>query len=124
MSFFPFNIIAMFFIIPVILTKNKAISGLALKIQYSVMMAFYIFFAFLVSIAMAPMLYMKSVVNSTYIAFTSSREAYPHQRKVDLAISVLGGLPIICLSLVVDLFQMPLLLFSSSRHFEHKYQMN
>lgn len=85
------------------------------------MMVIYSFTALLLIFPLAPVLYCKILINSFYIQFNSTREEYRFQNLVHLLRTIFFGLPLICVSILVDFLQLPVLLFRNSKMFEHKY---
>lgn len=71
-----------------------------------------------------PILIIKQIANSLFIALTNKRPAYKGEGMVILLTSILLGPLIILLSSLIDLITLPLTLLVDSRDFEHKYQMS
>ena len=69
LALFPINIVMLPFLLPISLFKNPRISEFVLKMQYWIMMIFY----GLISLALSPLLvaflYIKLILNSTFILF-------------------------------------------------------
>lgn len=68
LTFFPINILMVPFIPPIVALRNVRASDFMLKCQYTVMMLIYCGLAGVMIIPMTPVLYVKSVVNSLFIA--------------------------------------------------------
>ena len=124
LSFFPLNILIVPFIPIIIKMRSTRISDFLLKIQYGIMMIIYSSTALLLIFPLAPVLYCKILINSFYIQFNSTREEYRFQNLLHLLRAIFLGLPLICISILVDFLQLPILLFRNSKMFEHKYQMS
>jgi hypothetical protein len=69
-TFFPFNVLSLIFIAPVIMFRSNRMSEFILKIQYSIMILVYCLITILMVIPMFPILQMKLVVNAVFIFFT------------------------------------------------------
>ena len=67
LTFFPINIVAIPFMVPIMLFKNPRISEFTLKLQYTALLGLYSLVAVCLIILMVPYLYMKCVVNGIYI---------------------------------------------------------
>lgn len=124
LSFFPLNILIVPFIPVIIKMRSTRISDFLLKIQYGIMMIIYSSTALLLIFPLAPVLYCKILINSFYIQFNSTRQEYRFQNLIHLLRAIFLGLPLICISILVDFLQLPILLFRNSKMFEHKYQMS
>ena len=77
LTFFPFNILMMPLIPPIVALRNKRASDFLLKMQYVIMMIMYSVIAGAAIIPFTPILYIKSIANSLYIVVSQSREDYP-----------------------------------------------
>jgi len=71
-----------------------------------------------------PILFIKCMVNTVYIAFFRKREDYKYQNLKQAATTLLLGPIIIAFSLLTDLITIPSLLLKPSSTFEHKYQLS
>lgn len=76
LTFFPINFIILPFIVPIVLLRSKRASDFLLKIQYVFMILCYCTLAGIMIVPASPVLYMKVVTNSLYIAFTNRRQDY------------------------------------------------
>lgn len=121
LTFFPINLILLPFIIPVVVFKSERLNDFILKIQYVLMILAYCFIATIISVPLVPLLYLKCVFNAIYISLENKRQAYTGQNFLNLLLNVFLSLPIIILSLLVDLFALPNLLMKPEKEFEFKY---
>jgi len=120
-TFFPINLLLLPFAGPLMLFKNPRMSEFALKCQYWVMMSFYLLLSLLGSFPMIAFLYVKMIVNSVYIFNKTHKEAYKGQMMKQIALTVFLGLPLIIISLVVDVFYVIFILMMPANELEHKY---
>lgn len=123
-TFFPVSVLMLPFLIPLIMFKSERLSSFVLKLQYSAMIIVYVFLGILCSVIVIPLLYLKSVTNSIYIYINNKRVEYTGQDFFNMMLTILFNLPIILLSLFIDLVGLPNQLFRDSTHFEYKYQQS
>ena len=121
-TFFPISILMLPFLIPLLLFKSERLSNFVLKLQYSAMILMYVFLGLLCSVVIIPLLYLKSLINSIYIYFNNKRVEYTGQDFLNMILTMLFNLPIILVSLFIDLVGLPNQLFRDSTDFEFKYQ--
>ena len=76
LSFFPLNVILGPFFIPVIVLKSKLISDFVLKLEYVILMTFYVSFGAFFLLAVSPILYIKTIVNSAHILKKNKNEDF------------------------------------------------
>jgi len=124
LSFFPINFIVLPFIIPIVLLRSKRASDFLLKIQYVFMILYYCAIAAVLIIPSVPVIYLKVITNSIFIAMTNKRETFKGQNIVQLMSAIFLSPPIIFFSIVIDLLSLPNILMKDSKEFEHKYQQN
>jgi len=77
-TFFPINIVGSPFLLPILVLKNDRLSEFALRLQYLIMILLYGFILCVMLVPSVPILYMKSIINIIFIAFTRKREDYKH----------------------------------------------
>lgn len=123
-TFFPISIIVLPFILPLILFKSERLNEFILKIQYGIMILMYCFLAVAVSVPIYPLMYVKCVINSIYIAVNNKRQEYKGQNILQLGLTIFFNPVIIGASLLVDLASLPNLLLRDERNFEFKYQQS
>ena len=99
------------FVIPVLYYQSEKISDLLLKIQYLLMIVIYIVLAGFLVILLSPVMYAKLVLNALYIAVKNKRIKYRGENLVELLIVVVGGPAILAVSLLVDMLNLPNILF-------------
>mmetsp|Transcript_11820 Transcript_11820/g.18203 ORF Transcript_11820/g.18203 Transcript_11820/m.18203 type:complete len:108 (-) Transcript_11820:1047-1370(-) len=75
MTFFPINVVLLPFIFFVILFKTERVSDFILKIQYTYMILMYCLLGFAVSMIIAPLLYLKSIINGCFICWNSKAKS-------------------------------------------------
>lgn len=121
-SFFPINIFVIPFLLPVVLYRSEKMSEVLLKVQFSLMSLIYTFMLMFMMIPVFPILYIKIIINSTFIMFANKRQKYMCQNFQQLCSTVFLGPAIIGMCFLIDLFQLPTLIMKSEREFEHKYQ--
>ena len=76
LTFFPINIFMLPFSLMLTTLRSRRSSEIILKMQYSIMMAFYCFISACMFIPAAPILIFKIYVNSLFIFMTNKRESY------------------------------------------------
>ena len=123
-TFFPFNIVILPFILPIVFLRSKRASDFMLKFQYVMMALMYSLIAFVIIIPTTPFLYMKLIFNSIFIVLNNKRENYKGENVVNLLITGFISPVIIALSIMIDFFSLPNVLFKESAGFEHKYQQS
>lgn len=124
LSFFPINVVITPFIWPILNMRNQRASDFLLKIQYILMILMYLLIALLFILPMAPFLYIKIMMNSVYILFNRSNQAYKGENIVQLIIALLFAPIIILSSIIVDFITIPGVLLKDPKDFERKYQLN
>ena len=72
-TFFPISIIVLPFILPVILFKSERLNDFILKLQYALMIVLYCIIAVIISVPLLPLIYLKAIMNSIYIALNNKR---------------------------------------------------
>ena len=72
-TFFPFSIFVLPFIVPVVIFKSERLNDFILKIQYCIMIIIYCMLAIILAIPILPMLYAKSLANAVFILFNNKR---------------------------------------------------
>ena len=73
-------------------------------------------------VVLVPVLYAKMILNALYIGFTTSREHYKGERITNIIIALFLGIPIIFISLLVDIITLPGVLMKDGEQLENKYQ--
>lgn len=121
-TFFPISIVCLPFMIFLVVFKSERLNDFLLKMQYTVMILLYCLLGSIISVALVPILYVKTIANQIFIFMNSKRVAYPGQNAVNLLLAVFFNPILILASLVVDLIGLPNLLLKDSKGFEHKYQ--
>mmetsp|Transcript_11802 Transcript_11802/g.18131 ORF Transcript_11802/g.18131 Transcript_11802/m.18131 type:complete len:181 (-) Transcript_11802:656-1198(-) len=124
MTFFPINIVLLPFIIPLLVLKSERLNDTVLKLQYFILIVFYIAMGALISVVLTPFLFIKVALNAVYVGIKNKRTTYRCQGLVNSAIALIGGLPIIVLSLVVDFLSLNVMLLKDEKYFEFKYQQH
>jgi len=117
------NILSIPFLAPIIFFRNPRISEFALKMQYIAMISAYFILAMSLMALIAPILYIKIVINSLYCISKNKRQEYPYQNLQYFISSLFLGPAIIIVSIIIDLFTVPNLLFKPSEELESKYQL-
>jgi hypothetical protein len=123
-TFFPINIIIIPFIVPIVMLRSKRASDILLKFQYVIMVLAYCIIAGIMIVPASPVLYMKMLTNSFFIAFNNRRENYKGENIVQLMMTIFAGPILIVLSIVIDLLSLPNILLKDSKGFESKYQQS
>jgi hypothetical protein len=121
-TFFPVNIIILAFFPLILGLRSNQINDFVLKIQYVIMVLIYLLFFPVMLALLVPMLYFKMIGNSFYIFFNKHREHYRGESIVNLFIAVVLGLPVICVSLLIDFITLPGILLRDEENLEKKYQ--
>lgn len=111
MAFFPINIIVCPFIIPILLVRSKRINDFFLKLQYMMMVVIYSALAGGTLVCLSPLLLVKMMGNSIYILVYNKREKYPYENITQFFVSLLLSPFIISVSIMVDFFNLPKILF-------------
>jgi len=124
-TFFPINLILLPLIIPVVVFKSERLNDSVLKMQYMLLILMYLIVSVIIACLILPLLYIKSVANSIYIARNChQKDKLRLQRYTRVIISILFCPAFILISFVVDLVNLPALLLSDSKNLEFKYQKN
>ena len=123
-TFFPYSIVVLPFIIPVVIFKSERLNDFILKIQYCFMIIMYCILAVIVAIPILPCLYFKNLANSVFIFFNNKREEYKGQNTAQFLLALFVNPLVIVLSLAVDLISLPSLLMREEKWFESKYQQS
>jgi len=76
LSFFPINIVALPFLLPIMILRSSRLSEFALKVQYSIMVVLYCMLLILLLPVALLLLYLKMVANQVYVSFNRIREDY------------------------------------------------
>jgi len=76
LSFFPINIVALPFLLPIMILRSSRLSEFALKVQYSIMVVLYCMLLILLLPVALLLLYLKMVTNQVYVSFHRIREDY------------------------------------------------
>jgi thiol:disulfide interchange protein len=77
LTFFPINILMVPLIPAILYFRNPRASDFLLKMQYGIMMLTYCTMSGIVIVPMAPVLYIKLVLNAIFIMNSNIRQAYP-----------------------------------------------
>lgn len=123
LAIFPMNILVSPLLVPIFLMKSDKLSEFALKLQYFLMLGIYLALSFFLLIPLVFLLYLKSVANSVFIMVNFEREDYPKQNVLRFLKALVLGLPVIVLSIFIDILSMPGILMRSNCDFEHKYPL-
>jgi formate-dependent nitrite reductase membrane component NrfD len=86
------------------------------------MILIYSMISLVISIFVAPLLYIKCIANSFFIYLNNKRQSYKGESILHLILTIFIGPLIIALSLIIDLLSLPNLLLLDEKHFEFKYQ--
>jgi len=122
MTFFPINIILLPFILPLIILKSERLNEFVLKAQYFILVVLYIGIGALISVPLAPFLYVKIIINSGYIAANNKRYSYPCESSIKFIFSLVFAPFLIVLSLLIDFLSLNVSLLKDEKYFEFKYQ--
>ncbi len=76
MTFFPINIVMLPFSAAVLYFRNARVSDFVLKLQYVLMVLIYLGVMCVLIVPLIPLLYLKIIVNATYVSFNNNREDY------------------------------------------------
>ena len=76
LTFFPINILMLPFIMVIVSLRSARASDFLLKLQYVIMMIMYCILASFIIIPITPLLYIKILTNSFFIAMNNKREDY------------------------------------------------
>jgi hypothetical protein len=123
LSFFPINVVVTPFIIPILNMRSQRASDFLLKIQYILMIFMYLILALMITLPMAPFLYIKIMVNSVYILINRPA-SYNGENVVHFIVSFFSGPFVILFSIITDFVTIPSILLKESTNFERKYQLN
>jgi hypothetical protein len=122
MTYFPINIILLPFFIPLVLMKSERLNNFILQLQYFMLVIMYCVIALCLALPISIVLYAKIVLNSLFIAYNGRKHESIIHMLVDVSSAILMGLPLIVVSLVVDLLTLNGHLMRDEKHFEFKYQ--
>lgn len=84
----------------------------------------YCLLAIIIAIPMTPILYVKCMVNSTFILFNNKREEFNGQNIAQFSLALFSNPLVIIVSLAVDMISLPNLLMREEKCFESKYQQS
>lgn len=121
-SVFPINIIALIFAPFVLFTRSPSVSDFSLKIQYVVMILFYLALTPFFLVFLLPLTYLKLCVNAIYIMNNNNRELYRGQNVIILVLSFILGPLFVVLSMLLDIISLPGILLKEPDLLERKYQ--
>lgn len=121
LTFFPINIIMLPLTAPILVLRSPRASDFLLKIQYVIMMLLYCAIACIMVVPASPILYIKTIANSIFIAATNKRQNYKGEGLVNVIITLFLGPLIIAVSILIDLVSLPAILLKDSKGFERKY---
>ena len=76
MTYFPINIILLPFMVPLVIMKSERLNDTVLKLQYFLLIVFYIAIGAAISVVLLPLLYLKSILNACYIGIKNKRISY------------------------------------------------
>mmetsp|Transcript_11798 Transcript_11798/g.18120 ORF Transcript_11798/g.18120 Transcript_11798/m.18120 type:complete len:103 (+) Transcript_11798:1235-1543(+) len=102
MTFFPINLPLLPFIIPLILLRSESLSLFVLRFQYLIIALFYFVAGMLLAIVTFPFFFIKLVLNAAYSNYNSKQSSYKYQGLANFFISVVGGVPLILVSILAD----------------------
>ena len=64
---FPFSIIMLPFLLPIVILKSERLNDMILKMQYAAMILMYCVLGSIISIPVIPLLYLKLIINAIFI---------------------------------------------------------